>query len=392
MKKVDVAIIGTGPGGGMAACCLAKTGLKVLVLEKSKLPRSKACGGALSPGVKKLIDWDFSSLVEVKVVAGKYFYNYNLPKEILSENSKNSQNKVCPALMVNRSRFDYHFIERAVSLGKGNVTLWDGFRVVQVKENDNSVVIQGSNQEMIEADFLIAADGATSITAKCLGLNQKAGLGLAIDAEIEVKPTVYEAENKTATFNIHFPSNGYSWIFPKAGYLSCGVMSWTGQQGLSKAMNEFLEKSFSRESMKSVKTLSHPIPLYNSHRQIATRRVCLVGDAANLVDPFLGEGIKYALMSGTLAANIISSLMKNGLYADMIKEIESNPQDCRIYQKLIHQGIGKHLNSIKSSTLEPLLYAPELAYRSFILGENSDELYRQLPFLKAFDIAILNEL
>ncbi len=383
MKKVDVAIIGTGPGGGMAACCLAETGLKVLVLEKSQLPRSKACGGALSPGVEKVIQWDFSSLVEAKVVAGKYFYNYHLPKEILSENSKNSQDKICPALMVNRSRFDYHFIEKAVSLGKGNVTLWDGFRVVQVKENDNNVVIQGSNQEIIEADFLIAADGATSITAKCLGLNQKAGLALAIDAEIEVNPSVYEAEKKTATFNIHFPFNGYSWIFPKAGYLSCGIMSWTSQQGLSKMMNEFLKKSFDPESIKSVKTLSHPIPLYNSHRQIATRRVCLVGDAANLVDPFLGEGIKYALISGRLAANIISCL-KNGLSANMIKEIESNPQDCRIYQKFIHQSIGKHLNFIRYSTLEPLLYAPELAYRSFFLGEKRDKLYREIPFLKAF--------
>lgn len=389
MKKVDLAIIGTGPGGGMAACRLAKSGLKVLVLEKSKLPRPKACGGALSRGVNKIIDWDFTSLIEAETVAGKYFYNHTLPKELSLEANNNSEDKFAPASMVNRSSFDYHFIERAVSLGKGNVTLWDGFRVVQVKEDEQGVSICGGDGENIRADFVIAADGATSITAKCLGLNQNAGLAFAIDAEIEVTPEVYEAAKQTMTINIDFPNNGYSWIFPKAGYLSCGVMSWTGQPGLAKAMNLYLQKNFFPGSIRSIKRLSHPIPTYNGHRQIATRRVCLVGDAASLVDPFLGEGIRYALTSGALAANVITSLIENGFTKDIIqdtKQLEPNIKDCRAYQKLIHQGIGRHLNVIRRYTLTPFLYAPELAYRRFILREKNDELNKQLSFLKAFGI------
>ena len=34
----DVVIVGTGPAGGMAACHLAATGLKTLILEKGTLP------------------------------------------------------------------------------------------------------------------------------------------------------------------------------------------------------------------------------------------------------------------------------------------------------------------------------------------------------------------
>ena len=41
----DVIIVGAGPAGSTAAHDLAKSGAKVLLLDKEKFPRYKACGG-----------------------------------------------------------------------------------------------------------------------------------------------------------------------------------------------------------------------------------------------------------------------------------------------------------------------------------------------------------
>ena len=53
MLDFDVAIIGSGPAGGMAAIQCAKAGLKVALFEKEELPRRKVCAGGL---VKRAID------------------------------------------------------------------------------------------------------------------------------------------------------------------------------------------------------------------------------------------------------------------------------------------------------------------------------------------------
>ena len=40
----DVAIIGAGPAGSVAAHRLAQAGLKVTLIERSTFPRDKSCG------------------------------------------------------------------------------------------------------------------------------------------------------------------------------------------------------------------------------------------------------------------------------------------------------------------------------------------------------------
>ena len=50
---IDVIIIGAGPTGATAAKVLAESNLKVLVVERMKLPRYKSCSGML---IKKTVD------------------------------------------------------------------------------------------------------------------------------------------------------------------------------------------------------------------------------------------------------------------------------------------------------------------------------------------------
>src|SRR2546430_13156132 len=55
--RYDVLVVGGGPSGAAAAYWLAQQGRRVLVVEKKRFPREKACGDGLTPGaVRELHD------------------------------------------------------------------------------------------------------------------------------------------------------------------------------------------------------------------------------------------------------------------------------------------------------------------------------------------------
>ncbi|HMQ18737.1 MAG TPA: hypothetical protein PKC77_06250 [Sphingopyxis sp.] len=263
--------------------------------------------------------------------------------------------------MVNRRTFDLHIMERALERGRGNIELRDGFAVGDVEEDADGVAVTGKSGEKCRARFIVGADGAAGRTGAALGIGRRTRPAVAIDAEIEVTPDAWALEGGRMSFNFACVPGGYGWIFPKNGYLSCGVGSWTRSEGMPGVLDSYLARALPPGTIVSQQRRGHPIPIYDGPARISTPRACLVGDAASLVEPILGEGIRFAMASGAIAADVIGEKLGGKLADD----------DGLAHSRRVHREIGRDLDRLRRFVLPIFLRSPETFFRRFLVEEGN---------------------
>jgi geranylgeranyl reductase family protein len=314
---------------------LAEHGMRVLALEKEHMPRYKPCGGALSARVLNALKTDLSSAIQATIYGGQFTFRGGEPFSAYFHKPV--------AYMVMRSQFDQLLSQNARQAG---AEIHEGERVHTIRLRDTEVEVLTSHA-VYRADWLIGADGASGIVRQYVTKERRqtpiAGL------EVEIVSDQYTVEQYTHKVLLDFGviPNGYSWIFPKSDHLSAGTAGAFRQIAHPR---HSLWRFLTTHGLYGAdhKVYGHVIPIFpGGDIQVQRQRIFLIGDAAQLVDPFLGEGIYYAVRSAQIISRtlvdcahqpLIAGLQYEKRLQDVVSELHTSLKIARLLYHFPHYG------------------------------------------------------
>jgi geranylgeranyl reductase family protein len=303
----DAIVVGLGPAGSTAVYTLAKAGLKVLGIDKARFPRYKSCGGCISTKIERILDFSIADTIEQTVYGATFTYKSERAMDILSERAVGHN--------VMRNTFDTLLLSKAKEAGAEVV---EGVRVTSAADNGSTVSVTTADGRSFTGRVLVGADGASGVIGRELfGLNPKEA-AVSITAEVPYDRVKTDYGRKLFIDFGGIPY-GYSWIFPKKEYLSVGIAGDAAKVGgrIKEHFNSFAGTHAVLKGLNIDERTGWTVPIYYDGAPCVKGRVLLVGDTGHLVDPFLGEGIFYAIRTAKAAAEAIIDTMTGRTKVDL---------------------------------------------------------------------------
>ncbi len=297
----NVAVVGGGPAGSTAAYLLARNGFRVSLFDRQCFPRTKLCAGLLTWKTVRLLEALFGKGPETLRQQGIIIQTCSDYKVYYRRTELAHGRLAYPFHLVDRPRYDHFWLEQAREAG---AHLYLGTTVKRVEPNGRLSTHDGTHQ----FDAVIGADGVLSRVRRCMAesRSERRVWRANLAATIEVRRSA--PIRNLCTLHFGYAPWGYAWSFPnqqKRVIGICGLDPKVTGPSLSTAFRQFLgDCGFDEASQ--VNWQAYPLPYGNFISKPARGRLLLIGDAAGLADPLLGEGIFYAHRSAQVAAEAVT--------------------------------------------------------------------------------------
>jgi menaquinone-9 beta-reductase len=374
----DVVIAGAGPAGSVAATVLARAGARVALIDRARFPRHKLCGDTLNPGV-------LTTLRRLELAAMAETCGLPIAGMILTgEDGATVEGRYPDGLVaraITRSDFDWALVREAEAAG---ANLLDDTVVIEpiVDSSEPPSVAglwvrsrNGARRELRGA-VTIGADGRRSRIAFGLGLSRHP----ARPRRWAVGVYAERVDGMSQFGEMHVRRGSYIGVAPLPHGLTnvClvrpaapGDAEWRDPSGAVKralAGDRVLRDRFSRARFVTAPTVVGPLAVDATVAPLPNG-LLLAGDAAGFVDPMTGDGLRFAVRGGELAAEAALRALAHGwtgvhdqLAAWRREEFRAKYRFNRALRGVVGSSVAVRMATAGASCLRPLLRS--LIYRA----------------------------
>jgi len=314
MEAFDVLIVGGGPAGSSCAWKLRQAGVRTVLIDKKNFPRDKPCAGWITPQVVQALQLDIEEYKQNRTWQPIFGFRCG----IIGRGDTEVRYGHAVSFGIRRCEFDSYLLDRA------NTERRLGEPVECIERQGQSWVINGQ----YAAPVLVGAGGNFCPVARWLGARRQSLASAVVAQEIEFQLEDDRSANvRGQSPALYFSKDmrGYGWCFRKGEYLNVGL-GRTETDAFSTHMalfRKFLHDKGIPCGDGKQPWKGHAYQLYDRAQPVlGDEGMLLVGDSAGLAYAQSGEGIRPAVESGLIAADVI--LRAKGNYsADLLRTYRS---------------------------------------------------------------------
>jgi flavin-dependent dehydrogenase len=366
--RADCVVVGGGPAGSVSALLLARCGFDVILLDRVRFPRAKACGDCISPQTNLLLEelglMDAVAWARPARLEGWRIFSPSGRSFACEFRAATTDPRLQYGLAIERERLDAILLEAARDAG---VRVLTETKVDDLMRSNGQVTgVRARSRRAgplaIAARLTIGADGLRSVVRRRLqlsartpnlhkvaltthlhgvaGLDQFGELHLGTGACVGIAPVDTQSLACNLTLVVDANRHGRTLAGKSAGAFANWLQLMPGVRG-----------RIPEPENPQAWTLLAAGPFDWPTHGVVTRGAALVGDAAGYYDPFTGQGIYQAIAGAFALARAAESAFSRAGPAEPL----------HAYARA-HRRIVGHARNVQRA-IEAVCARPQLAER-----------------------------